>query len=82
MLATNYTVLLECLSDIASYPEEGLATLRASIARSAEKNSWFKNISAGEALGNYLFITIPHEIKTTELYKTFEKIKAWAINEQ
>ena len=73
---------LNTLEGIATYPDEDLPTLRISVARSAKDNNWFKNITAGEILGEYLFNGILEEIKTTEFYKTFEKVKKWAINEQ
>lgn len=73
---------LTTLEGISSYPDEDLPTLRISVARSAKDNNWFKNITTGEALGEYLFNEILEEIKTTEFYKTFEKVKKWAINEQ
>lgn len=73
---------LNTLEEIASYPDEELPTLRISVAHSAKDHDWFKNITAGETLGEYLFNGILEEIKTTGFYKTFEKIHKWAINEQ
>ena len=73
---------LSTLDGIALYSEEDLPSLRKAIADSAKNKSWFKNIPAGEALGNYLFHDILQEMMTTKFYKTFERIKSWVINEQ
>ena len=73
---------LNTIDDIASYPENEISTLRSSISDSAKNNSWFKTITASEVLGGHLFNEIRHDIETTEFYKTFEKIKTWAINDQ
>jgi len=69
---------LDNLKTISTYTDE--KSLRKSIAESANKNGWFKSVTAGETLGNYLFNKTFEDIKTTEFYKTFEKIKKWGIN--
>ncbi len=79
---SNLATKLSTLDDIAYYPDDELQVLRKYIARSAKNNSWFKNVTAGEILGNYLFDEILPDIETTEFYKTFEKIKKWTIHEQ
>lgn len=79
---SNLEIELNTLDEISSYPDKNMVDLRINILDSAKKHGWFKNISAGKAIGNYLFCDILQEIIITEFYKTFERIKKWAINEQ
>ncbi len=72
---------LGALGEIESYPQRELPALWKSIASSAKSNSWFKNITAGEALGDHLF-KAPQKIEGTNFYKTFEQITTWARNGQ
>lgn len=67
---------LETLEAIDNYADQEL--LRQIIAKSASKNTWFKNIAVAEKLGDYLFGEIFDSIKDTQFYQGFRSIQAWA----
>lgn len=69
---------LESLNAITKYSDE--QCLRKAVAESAHKNGWFKTVTKGESLAEYLFSI--KAMKTTEFYKRFESIQAWVKDEQ
>lgn len=71
-------VKLESLDKIDEYDDE--ESLRKAVAESADKNSWYKTVTKGESLGEYLF-NIP-AMRATEFYKRFESIQTWVKDEQ
>ena len=71
------------LVEINQIPQYGdLPNLRQKIAQLASKKEWFKTVSAGEKLGEFLFGEIFESVKTTEFYKRFESMLNWAKNER
>lgn len=67
------------LSDIDSYGKQD--TLRKAIyeASVVDRNAWFKTVSSGEMLGDYVFGSEFEKMKKTDFYKKMKQLKEWAV---
>jgi len=44
-----------------------------------DDREWFKTVSRGELLGNYVFQKVYTQMQTTDFYKKLEELKGWVI---
>ncbi|HOT74079.1 MAG TPA: AAA family ATPase, partial [Anaerohalosphaeraceae bacterium] len=67
------------INHIATFTDE--TSLRNAIydASVIDDKEWFKTVSRGELLGNYIFQKVYTQMQTTDFYKKLEELKGWVI---
>lgn len=65
------------IEDIKTYSEK--KKIKDVVCKAAINSKWFKNITAGEKLGNYLFCNIWNSMKDTLFFEGFQNLEEWVF---
>lgn len=70
---------LVSLGDIIAYQD--LARLRQAIYKAsvADERGWFKTVTAGEKLGDFVFSNVFSQMASTDFYKKLQTVEDWVL---
>jgi hypothetical protein len=68
---------LSSLAEILAYDNDG--ALRPAISGAAVAGKWFRTISRGELLGEFLFKQVFTRMENTDFYRKLQMLEEWVL---
>jgi len=65
------------IEDIQAYEDD--ATLRQAAQEAAKKKQWFKTVTGGELLGDFVFTSPFQRMKQTDFFEKMKALEAWVL---